>query len=284
MAARRRYKNPQGYRDGGRVLADVAIADDEPSDAGGFPSGILGDHAQAEGVATGDIQNRAAASSLSTVADENPLQRALAAQTRAEQLQREAPQRPPPSPIEHRIEKIPGLSEHKRAFLRQYPVLVEDPAVMKIFNNHYAKALQDGFTDDTPELDNHLVLETVREIEHKRQLALAQEPEGVAVQRLEEEAEAIQREMQPAPVAPPPARRTSFSAPARGVPMSAPVSRDAPMVSGDRRQENTLRPDEREIARVSFPHLPSAQAEYEYLKNKRRMIQMKADGSIQGDG
>lgn len=66
------------------------------------------------------------------------------------------------------------------------------------------------------------------------------------------------------------------------MPMSAPVSRDVPSATGVR-QSNTLSQDEREIARVSFPHLPAAQAEYQYLLNKRRMHEWKADGRIQGD-
>lgn len=211
--------------------------------------------------------------------EDNPLMHALAAQTRAEQLQREAAQRSPPSPIEHRIEKIPGLSDHKKNFLRQFPVLIEDPAVMQVFNRQYAQALQSGFTDDTPELDNHLITATVREIEHRRQLALAAEPVDVAVQRLDDDIEAIRRsEQPPAPIAPPPLMTRKKTLPGG----NAPVSRDAPMISGDRRQENTLRPDEREIARVSFPHLPAAQAEYQYLLNKRKMT-MKANGEIQGD-
>jgi hypothetical protein len=264
MATRRK---PRGYRDGGRVLADVPIAGDEP---GGFPAGILGD--QTKGT-HGLIAEP-------PPADDNPLMHALAAQTRAEQLQHEAAQRPPPSPIEHRIEKFPGLSEHKRAFLRQFPVLIEDPAVMQVFNRHYAEALQSGFADDTAELDNHLITATVREIELRRQLALAQEPVEAHVQRLEDEAAAIDRsEQPPAPVAPPPMPPRKKS-----IPMSAPVSRDSPMMSGDRRPENTLSADERMIARVSFKHLPPAQAEYEYLLNKRKMMEMKRDGRIQGDG
>jgi hypothetical protein len=134
-------------------------------------------------------------------------------------------------------------------------------------------------------LDRYLIANVAREVEHKRQLALASESEEQAVRKLDDEAAAILRsEAPPPPVAPPPARRPSFAAPARGVPVSAPVSREVPMPSGQRRDENnTLRRDEREIAHVSFPHLPAAQAEYEYLKNKRRMFAMKADGSIQGD-
>jgi len=56
------------------------------------------------------------------------------------------------------------------------------------------------------------------------------------------------------------------------------------MASGGRAsQNNTLSLDERQIARVSFPHLPATQAEYAYLQNRRRMHEMKADGRIQGD-
>ena len=65
--------------------------------------------------------------------------------------------------------------------------------------------------------------------------------------------------------------------------MQAPVSRDSPSVSGRRPQDNTLSRDEREVARVSFPHLPADQAEYQYLINRKRMHEMKADGRIQGD-
>lgn len=274
MATRRK---PKAYRDGGRVLQDVSIADDEPS---GFPAGILGMESAGDAPETGVLVTPVLPEPAP--AGDNPLLSALHAQQRAEEMQRQAPQHPPPSsPIEHRIEKIPGLSEHKRAFLRQFPVLMEDPAVQAVFNRQYAQALQSGFTDDTPELDNHLITATVREIEHRRQLALASQSVEQQVQSLDDEVEAGLREsMPPAPLAPMPAappRRKSLPG------GNAPVSRDSPMMSGERRQENTLRPDEREIARVSFPHLSAPQAEYEYLKNKRRMHEMKRDGRIQGD-
>jgi hypothetical protein len=166
--------------------------------------------------------------------------------------------------------------------LRAFPIIVEDPVVGQIFNRHYAEGLQAGLGDDTPQLDQYLIANVAREIERRRQLALAAEPEDVAVQRLEDEAEAIMRsEQPPKPIAPPsmpPARKKTLPG------GNAPVSRDSPMISGDRRQENTLRADEREIARASFKHLPPAEAEYQYLLNKRKMIEMKRDGRIQGDG
>ena len=65
--------------------------------------------------------------------------------------------------------------------------------------------------------------------------------------------------------------------------MQAPPSRNAPSVSGQRNESNHLSRDEREIARVSFPHLSADRAEYAYLQNKRLMIQRKANGEIQGD-
>jgi hypothetical protein len=93
---------------------------------------------------------------------------------------------------------------------------------------------------------------------------------------LQREAEMHLAAHQPAPTAPKPQRK--------GYPMAAPVSRDTPSVSGHRSQDRTLSADERQIARVSMPHLPAEQAEYEYLQNRRRMHAMKADGRIQGDG
>jgi hypothetical protein len=208
----------------------------------------------------------------------NPLMHALQAQQRAEQMQRQ-PQR---SALDAHIDSLPNLSDHKRDLLRKFPVIVQDPVVSQIFNRHYQAGLQSGLGDDTPELDNYLIGNVAREVEARRQFALARESVDEAVQRLDDEIEANRRsEEPPAPVAPPSPR----PAPRLSVPMSAPVSRESPMWSGQRRNDenNTLRADEREIARVSFPHLPPSQAEYEYLKNKRRMITMKANGEIQGD-
>jgi hypothetical protein len=285
MATRRKYK-VQHFRDGGRVLEDVRIADDEPAEAGGFPSGILGDHPPSEGVATGGTQNAAAAESSTAAEEPNPLMHALHAQRRAEELQREAPQRPPPSSaIEQHIQKIPNLSEHKRAFLRQFPVLLEDPITQQIFNRHYVEALQSGgFTDDTAALDNHLIAATAREIEQRRQqLEPAHEPARTIeeeVQRLDDEIEANRRsEQPPAPIAPPPMR----AAPRRSIPMSAPVSRDAPNYSGRREPPgwNTLTAEERQVARNSFsdPNVSNEQKEYLYLKNKQKLAKMRKDGS-----
>ena len=212
MSTRRKYKAPQGYRDGGRVLQDVAIEGDEPD---GFPSGILGDHLEHAGAALQDgtvPRSPPPPTEPPAAADDNPLMHALQAQTRAEEMQRDAAQAKPSS-FE---QKIAHLSEAKKHFLRQYPLVVEDPNVQAVFNRHYAES-KAKFAEDSPEQFSHLVTETVREIEHRRQLALASESVEQATQRLEDESEAIQRaEERPAPIAPPP-----MPAARRSIPMSA---------------------------------------------------------------
>ena len=63
--------------------------------------------------------------------------------------------------------------------------------------------------------------------------------------------------------------------------MSAPVSRETPSNSGHRSEINTLTADERQIAHNSFtdPNMSPAQKEYLYLRNKRKLHRMRADGT-----
>jgi hypothetical protein len=221
------------------------------------------------------------------VDDVSPLQRALDAQSHAEELQRQ-PARA--ADVHAHIDRLP-ISGHKKAFLHANPALAQAP-LSHVMAHHYQLALHSGVPDDS-ELMNQAVLHGVqRDIEHHHALkALTSAdarptPENHAMHQdvaesaaeLAREAEAHLAEYQPEPTAPPPAKRKS-------IPMSAPVSRDVGSMSGQRIDSgNTLRKDEREIARVSFPHLPAAQAEFAYLKNKKRMMAMKASGEIQGDG
>ena len=60
---------------------------------------------------------------------------------------------------------------------------------------------------------------------------------------------------------------------------SAPVSRDAPTSSGQPRstREVRLTKDQQEMAKVSFPHLPEAQAYGQYARN---LIELEAEGKI----
>ena len=63
--------------------------------------------------------------------------------------------------------------------------------------------------------------------------------------------------------------------------MQAPVSRDAPSVSGYRQPSNHLTAAEVTIAHNSFtdPNMSNREKELLYLKNKQRYNAMKADGS-----
>lgn len=58
------------------------------------------------------------------------------------------------------------------------------------------------------------------------------------------------------------------------------------MASGGRASDgNTLSAEERQIARSSFsaPNMTNAQKEFQYLQNRKRMLEMKKTGAIQGD-
>ena len=155
----------------------------------------------------------------------------------------------------------------------------------------HAYMLATGIADDTPAMDQAILSGVSKDIEHHRALSAMTSadarPTAENAQMHDDVSQAAAELMREAdehhaaylaenPPPAPPRKRKS-------IPMSAPVSRDFSAVSGNQRQENTLRADERQIAHVSFPHLSPPQAEYEYLKNKRRMIAMKASGEIQGD-
>jgi hypothetical protein len=219
--------------------------------------------------------------------DANPLQRAYDAARHAEELQRQ-PARA--ADVHAHIDSLP-ISGHKKAFLHANPALAQAP-LSHVMAHHYQLALHSGVPDDS-EFMNQTVLQGVqRDIAHHHALkaltsadarptaanAQAHEDAGESAAELMREAEGHQAAWlaENPPPAPPQKRRS--------IPMSAPVSRDFSAVSGSRQQENTLRADERQIARVSFPHLSPLQAEYAYLQNKKRMMATKADGRIQGDG
>lgn len=69
--------------------------------------------------------------------------------------------------------------------------------------------------------------------------------------------------------------------PVKHVQPSAPVSRDAPSASGQPQARNVrevrLTKDQQEMAKVSFPHLPEAQAYGQYARN---LIELEAEGKI----
>lgn len=242
----------------------------------------------------------------SPVDDEpNALQRALAATRHAEDLQLQHGQRqqlglqePELDPqhrqaIEAHIDAMPELTDHKRRFLKSHPSLLTEPFV-KLMSHAYAIAQHAGIADDTPAMDNAILVGVARDLEHHRALSQLTRadarptPENAAAHydasegadALSREAEAFMAEAAasaPPPPPPAPARRS--------IPMSAPVSRETPMMSSGGRQhgENTLSAEERQIAHISFAHLPKHAAEYAYLQNRKKMREMKKDGRIQGD-
>jgi hypothetical protein len=225
----------------------------------------------------------------SEVVDDNPLQKALQAHGHAEELQRQSAQHQATPTTERQVAAhIDGLpiSEFKKQFLRQHPESLFEP-LHRLMADHYQIARHAGVPDDTEAMNQAILDGLQRDLDHHRQLtaaharptpenALAHHEAVQVAEELQREAEGYVRSGQPDPPA-------ALPAPRRSIPMSAPVSRDVPMASGGRTfPQITLNHDERQIAAISFPHLPRARAEYEYAQNKRK-IAMKADGRIQGD-
>jgi hypothetical protein len=245
MSTRRK---PRGYKDGGRVPEDIALPPVAPIEAAPVAAELA--------PATGDIQKHAEAAPPPH--DDNPLIKAHRAQIRAEEIQRQAAAAPQgaPATVDDHIASMP-ISEHKKAFLREHPSLLE-PNNAQAVAFHYHAALQRGVPDDTADM-NAAILDGI------------QRERARAVQ----EARAIVE-------APPAVPRRST------VRYSAPVSREAPMPSGRERTPpgiNTLSAEERDIARRSIidrpdmPRMTDAEKEYLYLQNRNRYRQMLADGS-----
>jgi hypothetical protein len=198
---------------------------------------------------------------------EDPLVKALAAQRRAEELQAHHQQ--------HQA-AAPQLSEHKQRFLAAHPEMFH-PLHARLMSAAYQQGLQAGILDDSVAMDEHIVAAVHHQLAHLTQAAAANvKPEGGPL-------------IAPPPVAPmPPAAPTPAMMPPSqpSIPISAPVSRGAPNLATGRMQQKpgsvTLNRTEREIARVSFPHLPPHEAELAYAKNKVRYQREKSEGHHQG--
>lgn len=202
---------------------------------------------------------------------------AVRAQLRAEGLQREAERirleqqqeamrraPPPPITIDEYVDQIPDLTEHKRGFLKAHPELL-DPTRSRFMGARYTEALRSGIPDDTEEMDSWLLAAVERDVEQHVARA-AQQP----IQP-RSEAPGAERTIQPA--APPePPRRPSM-------PITAPVSRDVPVPSGQRAQNGvTLSPAEREIAVLSYRDLPASEAEKLYAMQKLKLVRERQAG------
>lgn len=153
-----------------------------------------------------------------------------------------AEQRPPSQDFEQRIAQLPEMA---RGWLRKHPEFINDSAMnRKIQAAHGAIIELDGVEPfSTAYFD---ALDT--------RFGFKTAPET---------------KTEPAPTQ------------RRSMPMSAPVSRQAPSPSGQRQSGSmTLNAEERAVARNSFTatDLSNAQKEYLYAKNKARYQAMKANG------
>jgi hypothetical protein len=131
------------------------------------------------------------------------------------------------------------------------------------------EAARQRVKDDTPEINKTILEGVARDLEQQRQAAslqLRSDPPPAAAP-------------QPAPPAPAPPTIK------RNAPVTAPVSRDVPPISGRRAVDQrsiTLSPEERLIARNSFtdPNMTNEERERLYASNKMRMLQMRANGTL----
>lgn len=243
-----------------------------------------------------------AASAPPTDDDVSPLQRAHDAVVHAEALQKQHQHRamiglpePPVSPEERKtidafVDGIASLTDHQKRFLKSHPTLLTEPYVDSM-RHAITVARHAGIKDDTDAMDRAILMGVARDVEHHRNLqglAFAPPPAGPGnapndhdidqhVANLSREAEQHMGDHHMAALRAPPLSSTSQQR--KSLPMTAPVSREAPNISGHPGVSNTLTRDEVQIAHVSFPHLSKTDAEYAYLQNKRKLHRMRADGT-----
>jgi hypothetical protein len=270
VATRRKYRTPQGYRDGGAVPLDDIVA--APSGAPAMPG-----PAPAEPIAeNGDA-----------------VLQALRSTERAEELHREAATK---APHEAAVDSMAGLSEAKRRFLRSNPILMR-PDIAPIASRVYQNAIASGVEDDSEELEKFILDRTAQDLAARRKLAEGSARHRAEAERLRHEVEELDREAggfqseedqeEPAPEPERAPSRAPVSGAARTrMSVSAPVSRDAPSVSTGRAQSLgnriTLSPAEREIARNSFtdPTMTDADRERSYAMQKLKMLAARANGTL----
>lgn len=285
MAYRRKYKNtkPPGYFQGGAV----PVPDSAPPPETGpvsEPPPVASSPQPAAAPAPGD----------------DALIQALAAQRRAEEIQRGNAQQ---SEIERRIAEMTDLNDHKKNFLRSNPQFLDQGPMAMAMGLSYRKALDAGIPDDTPEMDRAIMEGVQREIEERRQRGVAAANEAVqamqqpamprpeptvdqAAASLDREATAHMGVMSAVDSMPmslaeslPPA-----TAPARrAVPVSAPASRvnhdlGTGLVREPQSSKITLTAEERDIARRSMHWLSPQEAEVEYARNKQKLARERESG------
>ena len=181
---------------------------------------------------------------------------AILRQRRAEELQTQRAAEP--APHQQPAPPQPQMSPRRRAFVEANPELA-NPQNAEAVMGYLRQAERMGMQDEA-EVDAFVLQSLKSEQRHR-------EP------RYEE----------PAPsYAEPPQARTE---PRRSMPMSAPVQRSAPTMSGKPRTSGTLTAEEREMAHAAIPDRPdlpkltNAQKEFMYLQNREKYQQMLRDGT-----
>jgi hypothetical protein len=167
-------------------------------------------------------------------------------------------------PLEDRLSMMPNLSDAKRSFIRNHPEILDRPDSGTL---HFG-ALDLGIPEDSPAYFNH--------IENGLAANNAEKPFTAGPLAIERPA-IVQQAKELAKQQP----RSS------GPVVSAPVSRDSISISTGKPLDTRVRltAEQREIAHLSMPGIPKAEAEKAYAKNLLKMQTMKAGGLLQdGDG
>ena len=190
------------------------------------------------------------------------LQLRLKEMERAEQLNREAVQQPPPHATEPQQQQPPAMPAHVEKWLADHPQYMDrnDAVAQAEIYTATLKCNRDGKSWDQPDF-----LPTL-----ERHLGIAPRSNGHAQQH-----RIIERP--PAPAAP------RYEAPRQqrsAVPMSAPVSRDSPSLATGRPTGGPVRltPAQQEAARFS------GISEQEYARQLVKMERMKAAGELDDRG
>jgi hypothetical protein len=199
--------------------------------------------------------------------------RALEAQRRAEQMQAAAAMQQPAQPPAQ-----PQMSERRQRFLAAHPEIL-DPTNREAVEGYWRQALRMGLAEDTPEIDNYVLQglhfeRASRETAEERARGMHQDEPDDA----------------PASPAPPQSRREAFQAPSseprRSMPITAPVTREVPTMTGKRMTDNnTLSAEERQMARDAIPDRPDLpklsnhEKELMYLRNREKYREMVRNGT-----
>jgi hypothetical protein len=254
MAVRRKYKTPQGYRDGGAVPAEDVIA--EPPHEAASPA---------------------------PPSDDDAVSRALQGTERAEQLQR---QRHPADGLSDWkrsfIEANPALKQPDIAAVARGHHVAALAAGIPDDSGAMGEYI---LTRTAESLEHRRALRDASSRARADDAAARQ-----AAAELEREAEELraehQAEQEESPEEPMPAPARPMREPRRGIQYSAPISRDSPSVATGRpasfATSVTLSPAEREVARTSFsdPSMSIEERERLYAKNKLLMLQRRANGTL----